>query len=84
MSNKKYVLNYFNKHGKVELCRLVMAAAKIDYEDNFIENLTDSGLLNTNIAIWVYFYSFYSDIEISKILKLPSCLIFKSTTQRFH
>lgn len=43
MTDKKYSLNYFNKHGKVELCRLVLAAAKIDYEDNFIENLTDSG-----------------------------------------
>lgn len=54
MSNKKYVLNYFNKHGKVELCRLIMAAAKIDYEDNFIENLTDSGWLNTNKVIYLF------------------------------
>ena len=57
MSNKKYILNYFNKHGKVELCRLILAAAKIDYEDNFIENLTDSGILCDHI--WLYILSLY-------------------------
>lgn len=39
----KYSLNYFNKVGKIELVRLIFAAANVDYEDNFIENLTDSG-----------------------------------------
>ena len=42
-TKSKYVLNYFNRHGKVELCRLIFAAAEKEYEDNFIENLTDSG-----------------------------------------
>jgi hypothetical protein len=45
-SDQKYSLNYFNKYGKVELCRLIFAAAKIKYEDNFIENLSDSGNIN--------------------------------------
>lgn len=42
-SKATYTLNYFNRHGKVELCRLIFAAAQVSYEDNFIENLTDSG-----------------------------------------
>jgi hypothetical protein len=43
MSKPKYSLNYFNRHGKAELCRLIFAAANVEYEDNYIENLTDSG-----------------------------------------
>jgi hypothetical protein len=39
-----FTLNYFNRHGKVELCRLIFAAAGVEYRDNYIENLTDSGL----------------------------------------
>jgi len=45
-SNTKYSLNYFNKYGKVELCRLIFAAGKVKYDDNFIENLSDSGSKN--------------------------------------
>lgn len=44
--NKEYLLNYFNKHGKIELCRLIFAAADKKYTDNSIENLTDSGSLS--------------------------------------
>ena len=40
---EKYVLNYFNRHGKIELCRLIFAAANIPYKDNYSKNLTDSG-----------------------------------------
>ena len=36
-----YSLNYFNRVGKVELCRLIFAAADIPYDDNFIEKITD-------------------------------------------
>lgn len=43
--NNKYILNYFNKNGKAELCRLIFAAANVEYQDNFIENLTDSGMI---------------------------------------
>jgi len=42
MSSPKYSLNYFNKVGKVELCRLIFAASGVPYTDNCIENLTDS------------------------------------------
>nr|UOU03298.1 glutathione S-transferase sigma 9 [Brachionus rubens] len=41
-SERKFVLNYFNKHGKVELSRLIFQCADVKYEDNFIENYTDS------------------------------------------
>jgi phosphosulfolactate synthase (CoM biosynthesis protein A) len=41
-----YSLNYFNRIGKVELCRLIFKAANVDYKDNYISNLTDSGNLN--------------------------------------
>ena len=41
MSNCIYSLNYFNKIGKVELCRLLFAVADVNYEDNFIEKITD-------------------------------------------
>jgi hypothetical protein len=70
MSNKKYILNYFNKHGKVELCRLILAAAKIDYEDNFIENLTDSGIL--------YFLTIFGFISRAYIY-----FLFQDTTLAF-
>jgi hypothetical protein len=40
---KTLSLNYFNKEGKVELIRLILAAANVTYQENFIENLTDSG-----------------------------------------
>nr|QVK45616.1 glutathione S transferase [Brachionus paranguensis] len=41
-TENKYVLNYFNRHGKVELCRLIFHCVDAKYEDNFIENYTDS------------------------------------------
>jgi glutathione S-transferase len=39
-----YSLNYFNKVGKIELVRLMFAAADVQYTDNFIEKLTDKDL----------------------------------------
>lgn len=42
-----FSLNYFNKVGKIELCRLIFAAAGVDYTDSYIEKTRDSG--NTHI-----------------------------------
>jgi len=41
-SKCNYVLNYFNKVGKVNLCKLIFAAANVNFKDNFVEDLTDS------------------------------------------
>ncbi len=38
-----FSLNYFNKVGKIELCRLIFAAAEVEYTDSFLENTRDSG-----------------------------------------
>lgn len=38
----KYCLKYFNRTGKVELCRLLFAVANVEYDDSSIENLTDA------------------------------------------
>ena len=42
MTEHTYSLKYFNKIGKIELCRLMFAAANVPYEDNYIEKLTDT------------------------------------------
>ena len=58
----KYVLNYFNRHGKVELAKLIFHAANTKYEDNFIENLTDS---DTNLGFMPYLQ--VNDVKIPLI-----------------
>ena len=41
---RTFSLNYFNREGKVELIRLIFAAANVQYKENLVENLTDSGI----------------------------------------
>ena len=41
----KFSLNYFNRIGKIELVKLIFAVGNVKYTDNYIENLTDSGIL---------------------------------------
>ena len=47
--SKVFSLNYFNRVGKIEFCRLIFAAAGVQFEDNMIENLSDSGKNSTNL-----------------------------------
>ena len=43
-TTSKYSLNDFNRHGKIDLCRLIFAWANVEFEDKCAENLTDSGI----------------------------------------
>jgi hypothetical protein len=59
-TSNKYVLNYFNRHGKVELCRLLFAVGNVEYQDNYIENYTDSGIAK----LFSFFYEKHKKIYL--------------------
>ena len=42
MTKSKYSLKYFNRNGRVQLLRLIFAAANVEFEDNFVQNQTDA------------------------------------------
>ena len=42
MTKSKYSLNYFNRNGKVQLLRLIFAAANVEFDDNYVQNQTDA------------------------------------------
>ena len=46
--DKVYSVNYFNRVGKIEFCRLIFAAANTKFADNMVDNLSDSGKETTD------------------------------------